>query len=141
MIPGKYAAAFFRNSFSMRSSRASRSSCRSLSLSLTFRVGSSPACLRRYAATQLPRVPSPMPSSRATATIGRDPSITNLTASSLNCGEKVLFARANCFPLQINQFYLVHLSEKPVAAQSDQTVSQMACWRWVMSADSGGRSI
>src|SRR5215210_5260382 len=82
-----------------------------------FKAGSSPACSRRYAATQLPSVPSPMPSSRATAATGRDPSITSFTASSRNCGEKVLFARANCLPLQIDQFYLVNLSGKTVAAQ------------------------
>ncbi|MFE9658150.1 hypothetical protein, partial [Micromonospora sp. NPDC006431] len=35
-------------------------------------------------------------------------------------GEKVLFARGNCFPLQIDQFYLVHLSGKPVAAQGER---------------------
>ena len=81
-----------------------------------FKAGSSPACSRRYAATQFPSVPSPMPSSRATAAIGRDPSITSFTASSRNCGEKFLFARGNCFPLQIDQFYLVHLSGKTVAA-------------------------
>jgi hypothetical protein len=59
----------------------------------------------RYAATQFPSVPSPIPSSRATAAIGRDVSITNFTASSRNSGEKFLFARDNCLPLQANQFY------------------------------------
>jgi hypothetical protein len=65
-----------------------------------------------------------MPSSRATAAIGRDPSITSFTASSRNCGEKFLFARGNCFPLQVDQFYLVHLSGKTVAAQTSDQISR-----------------
>lgn len=72
----------------------------------------------------IPESSSPIPSSRATAAIGRDPSITNFTASSLNCGEKLLFARGNCFPLQIDQFYLVHLSRKTVAAHLQRTRSR-----------------
>src|SRR4051794_41249536 len=47
--------------------------------------------------TQLPRVPSLMPSSFATRAIGRDVSITILTASSLNSGEKLFFGRGNYF--------------------------------------------
>src|SRR5260370_24128570 len=43
----KYAAAFFRNSFSIFSSRVSRSSSRSRARSLTVSGGSSPACSRR----------------------------------------------------------------------------------------------
>jgi len=119
-------AALFKNSFSIHNSRASRSRCRNHSRSLTFKAGSSPACSRRYAATQFPSVPSPMPSSRATAAIGRDPSITSFTASSRNCGEKFLFARGNCFPLQADQFYLVHLSGKTVAAQTDYRETEVA---------------
>jgi hypothetical protein len=52
--------------------------------------GSSPACRSRYAVTQLPNVVSLMFSSRATSAIGRDVSITSLTASSLNSGENFL---------------------------------------------------
>src|SRR3954447_6916178 len=47
--------------------------------------------------TQLPRVPSLMPSSFATRAIGRDVSITIFTASSLNSGEKLFFGRGNYF--------------------------------------------
>src|SRR4029453_17056757 len=47
--------------------------------------------------TQGPTVPSFIPSSFATRAIGRDVSITILTASSLNSGEKLFFARGNYF--------------------------------------------
>src|SRR5713101_6220454 len=47
--------------------------------------------------TQLPRVPSLIPSSFATLAIGRDVSITIFTASSLNSGEKLFFGRGNYF--------------------------------------------
>src|ERR1017187_7309764 len=47
--------------------------------------------------TQLPRVPSLMPSSFATLAIGRDVSITIFTASSLKPGEKLFFSRGNYF--------------------------------------------
>src|SRR6266576_4606035 len=50
--------------------------------------------------TQLPRVPSLIPSSFATRAIGRDVSITIFTASSLNSGEKLFFARGNYLPFQ-----------------------------------------
>src|SRR6187551_3103065 len=97
----KYAAAFFRNSFSILSSRVSRSSSRSRARSLTVSGGSSPAWSRRYIATQLPRVLSLMPSSFATTATGRDVSITILTASSLNSGEKLLlFGRVKVISFQ-----------------------------------------
>ena len=85
------------NSSSIFSSRVSRSSSRSRARSLTVSGGSSPACSRRYMPTQFPRVPSLIPSSFATRAIGRDVSITILTASSLNSGEKLFFARGNYF--------------------------------------------
>ena len=47
--------------------------------------------------TQLPRVPSLIPSYFATLAIGRDVSITIFTASSLNSGEKLFFGRGNYF--------------------------------------------
>src|SRR5438045_926134 len=47
--------------------------------------------------TQLPRVPSLIPSSLATRAIGRDVSITIFTASSLNSGEKLFLGRGNYF--------------------------------------------
>src|SRR5208282_1868936 len=53
--------------------------------------------VRRYMPTQLPRVPSLIPSSFATRAIGRDVSITIFTASSLNSGEKLFFGRGNSF--------------------------------------------
>src|SRR5207244_1969562 len=65
--------------------------------SLTVSGGSSPACSRRYMPTQLPRVPSLIPSSFATRAIGREVSITIFTASSLNSGEKLFFGRGNYF--------------------------------------------
>src|SRR5271170_5322620 len=51
--------------------------------------------------TQLPRVPSLIPSSLATLAIGRDVSITIFTASSLNSGEKLFFGRGKFLPFQI----------------------------------------
>src|SRR5947207_6695424 len=51
--------------------------------------------------TQLPRVPSLIPSSFATRAIGRDVSITIFTASSLNSGEKLFFGRGNYLPFQL----------------------------------------
>src|SRR5580658_2424375 len=47
--------------------------------------------------TQVPRVPSLIPSSFATRAIGREVSITIFTASSLNSGEKLFFGRGNYF--------------------------------------------
>src|SRR6266576_23927 len=47
--------------------------------------------------TQLPRVPSLIPSSFATLAIGRDVSITIFTASSLNSGERLFIGRGNYF--------------------------------------------
>src|SRR5579859_6853165 len=47
--------------------------------------------------TQLPRVPSLIPSSFATRAIGREVSITIFTASSLNSGEKLFFGRGIYF--------------------------------------------
>src|SRR5258708_39498507 len=47
--------------------------------------------------TQLPSVPSLIPSSFATRAIGRDVSITIVPASSLNSGEKLFFGRGNYF--------------------------------------------
>ena len=52
--------------------------------------------------TQLPRVPSLIPSSLATLAIGRDVSITIFTASSLNSGEKLFFARGKNFTFPDN---------------------------------------
>src|SRR5665811_1607978 len=50
--------------------------------------------------TQLPRVPSLIPSSLATLAIGRDDSITIFTASSLYSGEKLFFGRGKILPFQ-----------------------------------------
>src|SRR5580698_9677000 len=52
--------------------------------------------------TQLPRVPSLIPSSFATRAIGRDVSITIFTASSRNSGEKLFFGRGNYFTFPDN---------------------------------------
>src|SRR6266516_2062750 len=51
--------------------------------------------------TQLPSVPSLIPSSFATLAIGRDVSITIFTASSLNSGEKLFFGRGKFSTFQI----------------------------------------
>src|SRR4051794_9915624 len=88
---------FFRNSFSMRSSRNSRSASRKRTRSLTSSGGSSPAWSRRYWLTQFPSVPSLMPSSRATWAVGREPSITSLTASSLNSGVNLRYFLATSY--------------------------------------------
>src|SRR5450755_372705 len=84
--------------------------------------------------TQLPRVPSLIPSSLATRAIGRDVSITIFTASSRNSGEKLFFGRGNYFT-----FPDVHPNgwtvRKPrgtpgviVAAGEDITVGVRARW-------------
>ena len=52
--------------------------------------------------TQLPRVPSLIPSSLATLAIGRDVSITIFTASSLNSGEKLFFRSGQNYHLPDN---------------------------------------
>src|ERR1022692_471553 len=87
----KYAAAFERNSAFILSSRFSRSSSRSRARSDSCSGGSSSACFSRYARTQLPRLVSLIPSSRATSAIGRDVSMTIRAASSRNSGEKFLY--------------------------------------------------
>src|SRR6266542_2503099 len=86
----KKAAAFPRNSAFIRSSRTSFSNSRSRARSETDSGGSSSACSARYLFTQLPSVPSFTPIWRATSATGRDASITNFTASSLNSGVKLL---------------------------------------------------
>src|SRR6266496_4369024 len=86
----KKAAAFPRNSAFIRSSRTSFSSSRSRARSLIVSGGSSSACSARYLFTQFPSVPSFTRISRATSATGRDASITNFTASSLNSGVKLL---------------------------------------------------
>ena len=68
----KYAAAFFRNAFSVSSSRLRRSSSRSRARSGSSSEGSSLAWFSLYSRTQLPSVVSLTPSSRATAAIGRE---------------------------------------------------------------------
>src|ERR1019366_9221501 len=97
MIAGEVCRGFFQELKLHPLSRVSRSSSRSRARSFTVSGGSSPACSRRQALTQLPRVPSLMPSSFATRAIGRDVSITIFTASSLNSGEKLFFSRGNYF--------------------------------------------
>src|SRR5258708_9860407 len=60
--------------------------------------------------TQLPSVPSLIPSSFATRAIGRDVSIAIFTASSLNSGEKLFFGRDNYFTFPDGPSYLDGLS-------------------------------
>src|SRR6266576_3181393 len=61
--------------------------------------------------TQLPRVPSLIPSSFATLAIGRDVSITILTASSLNSGEKLFLGRGNYFTFPDSPSYWMDCPE------------------------------
>src|SRR5580693_8405327 len=97
MIFGKVRCGFFQEVIFHLQFPGFRSSSRSRARSFTVSGGSSPACSRRYMLTQLPRVPSLIPSSFATRAIGRDVSITIFTASSLNSGEKLFFGRGNSF--------------------------------------------
>jgi hypothetical protein len=64
---------FFRNAFSISSSRLRRSSSRSRARSDNSSGGSSSACSSRYFRTHLPTVVSFRPYSRATCAIGRAP--------------------------------------------------------------------
>src|SRR4029450_825533 len=102
----KKAAAFPRNSFFRRSPRTSFSTSRTRARWETVRGGSSPACSRRYALTQLPSVPSTIPSSRATCAIGRDVSITAFTASSRNSAEN-FFRRSGILPSPFQMWILL----------------------------------
>src|SRR5215471_8786970 len=86
-LPDQYAAAFFRNAFSISSSRFCRSSSRSRARSDACSGGSSSSCFSRHARTQLPSDVLLIPSSRATSAIGRDVSTTSRAASSRNSGE------------------------------------------------------
>src|SRR5512132_1220126 len=61
--------------------------------------------------TQLPRVPSLIPSSFATLAIGRDVSITIFTASSLNSGEKLFLGRDNYFTFPDSPSYWMDCPE------------------------------
>src|SRR5260370_41391977 len=61
--------------------------------------------------TQLPSVPSLIPSSFATRAIGRDVSITIFTASSLNSGEKIFFGRGNYFTFPDGPSYWMNCPE------------------------------
>src|SRR6266705_697582 len=71
--------------------------------------------------TQLPRVPSLMPSSFATLAIGRDVSITIFTASSLNSGEKLFFGRGKTSPFQI--VHLIGWTVRKARGTSDPVVT------------------
>src|SRR4029077_14551633 len=84
----KYAAAFFRNAFSISSSRTRRSSSRTRSSSGISDVRGCTESFFRYALTQNPSVVSLILSSRATSVIvrGGEESTTFLTACSLNSG-------------------------------------------------------
>src|SRR6478609_6778560 len=83
----KKATDFPRNSFSIFSSRFSRSNSRNRARSETDSSGSSPACASRYAFTQFPKVCSTTPKLRATSATVREFSMTSRTAASLNSGE------------------------------------------------------
>src|SRR4029450_2567519 len=70
------------------------------------RVRPAPGFPRRYALTQLPSVPSTIPSSRATCAIGRDVSITAFTASSRNSAEN-FFRRSGILPSPFQMWILL----------------------------------
>ena len=78
------AAAFFRNSFSIRSRRNSSSISRILTRSVGDNSGSGVGFSFRHAFTQFPNVPSLIANSRAISATGRSDWITNCTASALN---------------------------------------------------------
>src|SRR5271157_2518916 len=84
----KYAAAFFRNAFSISRSRTRRSISRTRSASGISDGSGCPASFFRYSLTQNPRVVSLTPISRATSAIVRGgvESTTFLAACSLNSG-------------------------------------------------------
>src|SRR6185312_10963582 len=91
----KYALAFFRNAFSISSSRLRRSSSRSRARSDNSSGGSSAACVARYFFTQPPTVVSLSPYSRDTSAIDRVVSTTSLATSSRNSGLYFSYFRAN----------------------------------------------
>src|SRR3954471_19661298 len=121
----KYAAAFFRNSFSMRSSRSSRWASANWIRSCGVSGGSSPAWSRRYWFTQLPSVPTFTPSSRATWAIGRDPSITSRTASSRNSGLNLrYFLAIPCITFRARSYWIVVREQRGTSVwRSDFTPS------------------
>jgi len=80
----KKAAAFFRNSFSIRSRRSSSSISRILARSVGDNSGSGAGFSFRQAFTQFPNVPSLIANSRAISAIGRPDWSTSCTASALN---------------------------------------------------------
>src|SRR4051794_30238158 len=91
----------------MRSSRSSRWASANWIRSCGVSGGSSPAWSRRYWFTQLPSVPSFTPSSRATWAIGRDPSITNRTASSRNSGLNLrYFLAIPCITFRARSYWI-----------------------------------
>src|SRR4051812_38549440 len=91
----------------MRSSRSSRWASANWIRSCGVSGGLSPAWSRRYWFTQLPSVPSFTPSSRATWAIGRDPSITNRTASSRNSGLNLrYFLAIPCITFRARSYWI-----------------------------------
>src|SRR5690606_7357836 len=82
----KKAAAFFKNSFSIRSRRISSSISATRARSVGVCSGSGSGWSRRQTLTQLPSVPSLICRSRATSATGLPVSSTICTASALNCG-------------------------------------------------------
>src|SRR6478752_9167687 len=107
----KYAAAFFRNAFSISRSRLRRSSSRSRARSDNSNGGSSPACSSRYARSQFPSVVSLTPSSRATSAIERLESMTRRAASSRNSGLNLRYFPATTTSPFRNGTYLVRSPE------------------------------
>src|SRR3974390_3270635 len=84
--------------------------------------------------TQLPRVPSLIPSSFAALAIGRDVSITIFTASSLNSGEKLFLGRGNYFTFPDGPSYWMDCPEgsghlRLGTAGTAWRTDRRACWR------------
>src|SRR6478672_11441199 len=107
----KYAAAFFRNAFSISRSRLRRSSSRSRARSDNSNGGSSPACSSRYARSQFPSVVSLTLISRATSAIERLESMTMRAASSRNSGLNLRYFPATTTSPFRNGTYLVRSPE------------------------------
>src|SRR5271166_4656257 len=135
----KYAAAFFRNAFSISRSRTRRSSSRTRSASGISDGSGCPASFFRYSLTQNPRVVSLTPISRATSAIVRGgvESTTFLAACSLNSG-LYLFGfpdtRSRSFPERI---LLDTLSGKSWAPQCPGSGSGCAGRRRAAAGRSG----
>src|SRR6266498_3210925 len=127
----KKAAAFPRNSRSSLSSRFSFSNSRSRARSAIVSGGSSPACACRYAFTQLRKVCSFTPISRAVDGIARDSSTTIRAIWSLYSGVYDLRCLAITIPLFLPQEKdLSWFSLRKIQGGSGGAVVVRVSWWW-----------